>query len=329
MNRSTKLLLGLVIVQIGLFFVTRQSGRTLKAEAPKLLIPEFGNGASGNAVSLSVYEPGETKPSIVATKEDAGWILTSHFGAPASAKPEDIVGKLKKIRVSSPIASSKQRYTQFGVASGDYTKKVVVGTSAGDVELFVGNPSGRNQTALRLANSQDVYAASGIASSDFPVAVASWMKTDYLQINTANIATLSIANKQGKFDLAFDEGNWKVLVDGAIVEPPKRKAVNESELNAIVSSLRRITAKEPADPKTDWSAPDMTIVITMKKPETPTGTEETVESVAAETYILSAIAQPDGDFVLKSDTADRPIVVAAQTLSKAAALSPDNLYAER
>jgi hypothetical protein len=139
-----------------------------------------------------------------------GWVLASEQDYPAEQTAVDqLLERLVGVRVREPIATRRATHNALKVGDDEYGRRVRVATADGEYELVVGAALSRSVN-IRLADSDDVYVASGFSEWSLQETPASYWNADYVRVAPAAISAIHVRNAAGEFDAVRDESGWTI-----------------------------------------------------------------------------------------------------------------------
>jgi Domain of unknown function (DUF4340) len=270
-NRTQTILSAVLAVQIAAIGVStvvrRNEART--ATAHPLL------------TSLTSLKPakividGPDGKSVTLDRKGAAWRVASAGQYPADAsKIDDLLGKLRRIEVTSPIAEGKRVLEPLGVSETNLHARVRIFDSAaaatkpnGDVVI---GTSSNGLTHIRKADSYAVYETRAIEAYDVGTNASSWIDTHLVDIPTESINALRIENASGTIDLQKKDNTWTLLSPANLAS----KTLDTDKVDALVRAAAVVTITDPAGPldptAQGFDKPTAIITIDQAKPPATT-----------------------------------------------------------
>ena len=287
-----KKLLPLIIILVvlaGLVFLRKQG-----AEAPSIvqeanlrtLIPDALKVDDIGRIEL--YAGASLDEKVVLTREDDGWRVTSHFGAPVKGDTIDgFLGKLVKMKGEFRAKADTETAQETYQLKGDQAFHVQAfkkGSDTAEVDLLLGKAPSSTSVFMCKAGEDDVYVEgtnlrrdAGVFSDDVTSAptASHWLNKDILKLTEDSITkvTLNMPDKSLTFEKRVVEkepaeepvddagDDATVLVDAAppvVPDPIEYEWVlasggagvphTESRLTSLISSLANFNATDVVDP---------------------------------------------------------------------------------
>lgn len=285
MTKLNKILGVVLAVQLALtLFVLLRSDDT-KASKPQPVLAGFDPVA---VTRLQVFEAGSDEGSghgpakpVDLVKKGPSWVLASQWDYPVdNAKLDAALAPLGKLVAGDPITTSPAKHKQLRVGDKDFDKKIVITVGGKDTTLLIGATKGKS-TPLRLAGDDRVLSASGVPTGALSGTARDWVSPSYSDIPRDDIDKILIERGAQKLELdrttkQVDAGSgsaapaprpWRVAIDGAPVTLAAGEAINNFEIETVLSAVSNIAA-EPADPKLDASKPTATVTVTKRDGKT-------------------------------------------------------------
>lgn len=227
-----KTLLGLLVAQIALAVVLFATGGAPAPVQAHALLPGFD---AAKVTRLQV----ESDSKIDLVKKGDTWVVASSFDYPADkTKVDGVLAPIAKLAAAEPVAESKSRHKQLGVADDGFKRKLTITADGKDTVLYIGSEAGLRRNAVRLAGSDDVYGVSGISEYSVPATVNLWVDPHYYSIPKDQIAKITA----GAFVFTHaDDGTWTATADGAPIEP-----LDTDKVDQLVNQIASVDLLEPA-----------------------------------------------------------------------------------
>jgi hypothetical protein len=300
-NRANQILIGLFAVQIVLAIVTLSADNgappaKLEAIAPDLDATKVTRVQIFDARARDAATP--EAAAVDLQKSGPGWVLANKFQYPVdAAKVTILLTDLASMKARGPMATSKARHAQLGVADDDYQRKVIVTTDAGDRTFFIGGSAGGRLTAVRKGGEDKVYAVGGISSYSVDATPRGWVDDQYFTVTKDDIVGLEVKTDHG--DLALDRslGPWMLTENGAPSPLAAGEVIDGTKVDALLAKLQTLTLSEPADPARDASHPTATITLRMKGAAAPATDAGPAVSEPGPERVLDVIVDADKDWV--------------------------------
>ncbi len=209
MDRSTKLLVGLIVVlAVGVYLVLPSGKERESSFKPSELNLALD---SASIVKIEVQRPGK---SVILENVGGKWMITSpvHYGADGQAVAQ-VIGGVRRLKVGSLVSSNPDKQRLFQVDSTG-SKLTLTDRSGKSTSLIVGKigPS-YSEVYLRLADSKDVYLGEGLNSVVIKQELKDWRDKTIFTTNSDSIKRIAIAHRTKNFVLERDSAIWKLGKD--------------------------------------------------------------------------------------------------------------------
>ncbi len=186
----------------------------------------------------------EKAPSqpVSLSKTDAGWILDSSDGYPASQKYVDpLLETLGKLKVREPIAARPESFSTLEVADEIHTRKLEVTSAAGETRiLYLGAAQGQ-AAHIRVGGESEVFDVKGFTAWTLAENDNRYFERDLLKVEPDQVrqATLS---RPGEPMVTFnrdDAGVWTITGLG------EGQAVDQAATRNYVGNLLQLRMLQP------------------------------------------------------------------------------------
>lgn len=188
---------------------------------------------SGSISSLELKTPSET---ILLSKKDSVWMITSPFSEPADPeKMNEVIRLITEAVMVAPISDNPEKQHIFGVDS--LGKKLIVSSGADQKLFWVGNPGpDMISTYIRKEGQNEVMIFTGNLGSIFSPA-GEFRNKNLLKLQPGSFGKVEITSTTESFVMVKDSADW--LINGLKIDPEK--------LQPFLSSLNRLDADYIAD----------------------------------------------------------------------------------
>ena len=270
MNKTNKILLILLAVQIGLTALTWAPGTTTEGPSGRKLL----DVAKAEIKSIEVIGRPigkDLKPETVKlVKQGDDWILDGTEGyAAKKEKVDEMLDKLVDVTIGEPIATNKANHNKLRVGVDSYGKKLNITVGSETKHLVVGS-GGANKIHVRFKDEDQVYEGRGVAEWALHNSMRNYIDTEYVKIESDNITRVSVVGPGRQLSLAKNGGAW------TLAELPAGKQLDETKVKSFVSALARVTLMRPVTKEaTAEHGLDNGITVTIQA--TDSGEEKTVE----------------------------------------------------
>ncbi|MFH0901934.1 MAG: DUF4340 domain-containing protein [Pseudomonadota bacterium] len=353
-----KILLTVLLFQVGLAVVVHATGGGPRLGKPKPLLSKFDASA---VTRLSVvgrkYDSDAAEkpaPTIELERREGVWHLKNYYDYPVEReKVTELLGKLAGLQSPGPITTSAIRHRQLGVGDQDFERKLVIASSAGEATLFLGNSPGFRRTHMRLAGENQVHAVPGLSAWEVSTEARGWIDTTYLKTPEDQVVTLEVTNAAGTFVLNRQANKeWSATVPPEATPP---EPLDQDEIKSLARDSGNLTIEEPAGsaikPEFGLAQPLASVVVTTEEPpksaaksETPdagvaeaasaTGTTAPAAAAAAaattapgrrETIRYAVGVEKDGRYYVKAEGKSQVVLVSSWSLRRLVELNADKL----
>lgn len=283
MSKLNKILGAVAAVQLvlAILILLRSDGST--PDKPQRVLAGF-DGAQ--VTRLQVFEAGSDK-GVDLVKKGSSWTLASAWDYPVdNAKLDGALTPLGKLVAGEPLTTSPAKHKQLHVGDKDFDKKIIITAGGKDTTLLIGATKGKS-TPIRFAGDDRVLGASGVPTGALSATARDWVSSNYLELQRDDVDKVLIVKGASKIELdrstaqpAEGSGSaaparpWRVSIDGAPVVLAPGEAINNFEIDTVLSAVTNIAA-DPANPKNDTSA---ATVVTITKRDGKTVVLDIVES---------------------------------------------------
>ncbi len=272
MNRTNKILIGLLAGQLALAVVLRRGD-----DAPGIppLVTVVAKLTAADVTKVALFDKHQrtdaapTGPTIELTKGDAGWLLSSAYGYPVDGKKvDDFVTKLGSLQARGAVATGEARARQLAVADDQWERKIVLTTAAGERTFFVGGSAGTRRNAFRIAGSNDIF-ATDLGAGGVNVSPTGWIDTAYTTVPTDDVEKVTLTRAGTTIVLDRATGSWVANENGVAVVPVAGDVLATDVMDRVVGQLRTVTVASPGDPNRAPAADATTVTLTFKAPVAP------------------------------------------------------------
>lgn len=167
----------------------------------------------------------EKPPSapVSLTRTDAGWVLDSSDGYPASdtyVKP--LLDNLARLQVREPVATKEESFATLEVADGIHTRKVEVTAKDGTSRtIYFGAASGQ-VSHVRLAGESEAFDVKGFTAWALAENDNRYFERDLMKVPVSDVTNVSLT-RPGAPPVTFakdDAGSWTIsgIGEGRVVD---------------------------------------------------------------------------------------------------------------
>jgi hypothetical protein len=296
MNRTNQILAGVLALQVIVAVVAFLPRSSAGAAGEPLFA-----GVEANQVvwvQIADAEGGQ----IELEKADAGWTLAGTEGFPCTegAVP-GFLDKLLALDTSRLVTETPDSHARLQVADDAFSRKVSFRLEDGtEHTLLMGTSPSYNAVHVRVEGQDQVYLASGLSTSDASVTATTWIDAQYVNLQSDQVAALTVENAQGAFAFAKDEdGTWQMQ---GLAED---ETLNEGEVSALVTRISSLRMQRPLGKAEDpaYGMGDPHAVVTVQ-------TRDEEGATATQTLVIGAQDATDNSYVVKASTSPYYVRVA-------------------
>jgi hypothetical protein len=263
MDRTQRRLVGLLAVQLVLLAIVHWPFSRARSSGGEKLLATLGS-VSPERIEIA----GGEGSSVTLERRAGAWVLGSLAGYPvAPGKVEKLIQDLGHLTAGRPVASARGSHAALKVASDQFERRLRIWARASKsptAELFVGSSAGSGASHVRVGGSDRVFEASGLSAYDVPAEAGSWIERDLVPVRAEEVTGFEVANRNGSFALASENGAWRVRMPAARV----RATLDSSKVIELVRGLCGIPIDQPAGPMDEraqgLTAPEATVRLTAK-----------------------------------------------------------------
>ncbi len=178
-------------------------------------------------------------------KENGQWLVDSMDNYPAdAASVDELLNKVSEFKNTERVSNNPDKQAEFEVDSTGIDVKLMDGSDAVLVHLFVGkNTPGFLSSYVRAADSNDVYIAQGALQTVFDKGTQSWKDRTVFDFNKGNVLQLNITSSEETVELRLDDdGKWQML-------QPIASAVKQSEVDSLLTAFSQLDTDDFAEAK--------------------------------------------------------------------------------
>ncbi len=171
---------------------------------------QFFKGVTADQVAGVAITDG--KQSLSLKKEGKGWRISTEPTYPAEAKKvEALVKKLLALNSSRLVARTDASHGRLKVAKDGYLRKLTLTMADGKSrELLLGTSPNYKTIHVRAADADNVYLVKDLSDWEVSAVPDEWWDTNYVNVNPADLKSLTLSNGHGRIELSRDGGNrWQ------------------------------------------------------------------------------------------------------------------------
>jgi len=205
MSRANKILALLLVAQLALIAYVYRPDRTTGPPA----VHFFKDVAAAQVVGLAIADSNQV---LAIKKENGTWRISTEPSYPAEAKKvEALIKKLLTLTSSRLVARTEASHGRLKVATDDYHRKLTLTMADGKTrEMLLGTSPNYKTSHVRVAGDDNVYLAKDLADWEASVAPEDWWENNYLDVNPADLKSLTLVNGKGRIELSRDKENkWQ------------------------------------------------------------------------------------------------------------------------
>ncbi len=170
-------------------------------------------------------------------KESSGWVFPDFQELPvASAKINELLNKILRIKRSWPVAKSEASYERFSVADDHFERKLVLRHGDTDlVTLLLGSSPGFRKVHARIAGENEVF---DIPFSTYEASLkrSDWLDKQHFQVDTKRVEGVEFPS-------------FALVQNGAKLQPADLRdgeQVNGEKVSKLVEDLARLQIRDVA-----------------------------------------------------------------------------------
>ena len=183
------------------------------------------------------------KPMVTLQKQDDKWIVQP-IGAPANqANVKSLLDNVKELKAVEIVATKPDDdlLKSYNLDTAHVVHFVGYKGADKKVDDLFGKSGGRGEIMMVTGKPQ-IVAASGYSSYLYTREANDWRDKDIFKFDDANVASLAITNKNGKF--SFTKGDkWAGTVDGHAIP-----GFDDTKVGDALRSIKFLVAEGFADP---------------------------------------------------------------------------------
>jgi hypothetical protein len=327
MSNLHKILIGAMAVQLALagFVWTRSGGASIGALEPLVALDRAAVTAlqvTGAAPAAAYGETAGAPDVVELVKRDGGWVLASHHDYPADpVKVDELLDKLTAMRSRGPVATGAARARQLEVDDAGFQRKLVVTVAGQPTTLYIGAAAGARRAAVRLGGQDAIHGVAGVTAYGFPTQPGAYVASRYLELEEAKVASVTVKNPRGSFELVRAGAAWTVAIDGKPAAPPAGEELDTGTLAALVRSASTIEIAAPADPGRPIEAPEATITVRLAA----AGGDEAV-STPDDERVIDLVSDTDDRYRVRERGSPRAVLVDGWRLRELVELDRAKLF---
>ena len=239
MNKTNKILIGLLVIQGGLVALTWQSHGPV-SDPTQVPFLDVSKDAITSITVMGRPVGEELKPDVVELEKANGvWVISGTEGYPIKEdKAKELVDGIVDLKVGEPIATKAANHNNLRVGKDNYGKIVTV--TAGDKShVFLVGSGGNKRVNVRRDGENEVYVGRGIAEYELHTSVRSFIDYEYVKVDADKIASLSVQGQGQSLDFQKSGESWQLAT------LPPGAAIDDTKVKSFVRTLARITIVDP------------------------------------------------------------------------------------
>lgn len=327
MNKLNRILLGLLVLQVGVLGVAKLLGGDHRSASKTRKL--FGELKTDDVQSIKI---GDQNKSLTLEKRGDGWVLAGSGYPAKKSKVDELLGKLPGLTVTDPVVTKKAAHRALEVAADKFQRQITLELAKGtpnEFSFYLGSSPGIKKVHFRFANEDQVYVVSDLSTWDLGVNATDWVDAEYLKLERDKIVALTLNNKQGQIALSKVDGTWQLQ------GMPAADKLKQPEVDSLLSAASAVNLQEPVgqqlEPRFGLDQPLATLTVvteTSAAPKTDATSGADAGAPAAplrKTYELK-IGAKDGDrYFAKSDQSTFVVKLATWTADTLVKKKPADL----
>ena len=265
MSRDRKIVLGVVVLAVLGGLVYRQINQDSKKGAPTTLaadLPDIKGSEDIDKVSLTNGDKGE----VVLQKEGDKWMVEKPVKALANqGSVKSMIDNMKELKAKEIIASQAddQLKKDYNLDPAHVLHLVAWKGADKKVDDYFGKTGSRGEMMM-VEGKPAIYSASGFSSYLYNRTVSEWRDKEIFKFDDANVANVTIDNKNGKFSFTKDGDKWAGTLKGKAIE-----RFDDEKVKDLVRAYKTLNADDFADEKkttadTGLDKPEGDVTFTLK-----------------------------------------------------------------
>ena len=264
MSRDRKIVIGVVVLAALGGLVYRQMNVDAKKGAPTTSsaeLPEIKGPDDVDKISITNGEKGE----VVLEKQNDAWMVVKPVHAKANQQSVksllDNVKELKAKEVIAPTADDQLK-KDYNLDPAHAVHIVTYKGADKKMDDWFGKSGSRGEMMM-VEGKPGVYSASGYSSYLYNKGASEWRDKEIFKFDDANVTSMMITNKTGKF--SFTKGDkWAGTLNGKPID-----RLDEDKVKQALGAFKNLNADDFADEKktpadTGLDKPEAEVTIALK-----------------------------------------------------------------
>ena len=257
----------LVVLGAALYFTSQSKKKDEAAHSPVAAsadLPPIGVPKDDVDKITKIEIKNADKTDVALEKKGETWEVIKPVSAKANAtNVRSLLDNLKELKVKEIIDRTAATYGQYEL--GDDKALHVVAYKGGEkaIDLYMGKSGSRGQMA-RIAGKEGVYVVGGYSSYLYTREVKNWRENSILKFEDANVISVDIDNKNGKFGFSKNDDKWTGSYspkdkDGkAKAAAGKWEKFDEAKVKDMLRAYKGLNAEDFADAKAETGLDEAT-----------------------------------------------------------------------
>jgi hypothetical protein len=269
MNTNQKLYTAgaVLVVLLGALLILQRRSKREDAihtiNATQATLPEIKLAAEDVDKVTKIQITNAAKSDVVLEKTGDTWKLVKPLAFAANQQNvKSLLDNLKEIKVRDVIDTGKGYYGAYEL-EGDKPVHLVVYKGADKaIDAYFGKSGSRGQMT-RVADKDGVWVSNGYSSYLYTRELKDWRDRDILKFEDANVVSVMLENKNGKFSFSKNGDNWSATLKGKSID-----RFDSEKIKDLLRAYKALSAEDFADDKspadTGLDKPEATVQFTLK-----------------------------------------------------------------
>jgi hypothetical protein len=235
MSKKNSLLIVLLIIQLAFIGYAYRPGQNDVEPLP----PFFSDVELEQVQGIQITD--DQNSSISLSKVSENWLVKTGNYPGASDAIESLLRKIIALQPVRLVTKTKSSQVQLKIADSGFNRKIELRLADDSIKTFyLGSSPSNKSIHFRLAGENEVYIVKDLSTWELQTDKESWWRTEYVDINPADLSSFTISNAFGDFTLEKGkEGDWQNADQGESTPAIDQKAVSD-----LVGDIKKISISE-------------------------------------------------------------------------------------
>ena len=205
MNKTQKILLGVVILQIALIVIVFVGLRPKAARNEPLL-------AGLDTAQVSAIQIKDNSNNVVElAKQGESWVLANGTEYPVLTQSvSSLLEAIQDIRTGRLVTSTSSSHQRLEVSTENYQRQVTITAGKDQFTLYLGSSPAPSNVHVRLEGDNAVYLTNAISVNSASAQVSNWIDTAFVQLDANTVSGVTVKNGNGTFQFSRGADNaWQ------------------------------------------------------------------------------------------------------------------------